>query len=321
MSLKKLMKPVFKAGYVEKDAVLPNGTTLHYAESPANQKEPFLLIHGQTGSWMDYATVLPQLSKEYHVFAIDCHGHGKSSHNADRYSVKAMCEDFAWFVSNVIGQKVVLSGHSSGGLLSLYFSAYYSDLVSAVVLEDPPIYSTQAGERWEKSFAYVDTYETVHNFLHQTQEKDWVIYYLQHAMWGAFVGEKGMTKMIEYGKKYRAKHPDKPLNYFFLPDSVNHMFWFMDQYDLQFGETFYDQSWFEGFDRDDALQKISCPCVLIHTKWSVNEQGILMAAMSGDDAKRAASLIPNCKFSYIESGHDSHYEKPQEFLAAVAQIH
>ena len=79
MSLKKLMKPVWKAGFQEKNAALPDGTLLHYAEGPENGNQPLLLIHGQTGAWQDYASVLPKLCQSYHVFVLDCHGHGKSS--------------------------------------------------------------------------------------------------------------------------------------------------------------------------------------------------------------------------------------------------
>lgn len=63
MSLKKLMKPVWKAGFQEKNAALPDGTLLHYAEGPENGNQPLLLIHGQTGAWQDYASVLPKLCK------------------------------------------------------------------------------------------------------------------------------------------------------------------------------------------------------------------------------------------------------------------
>ena len=39
---------------------------------------PLFLIHGQMVSWEDYVKVLPELSGHFHIFAVDCHGHGKS---------------------------------------------------------------------------------------------------------------------------------------------------------------------------------------------------------------------------------------------------
>ena len=320
MSLKKLMKPVWKAGFQEKNAALPDGTLLHYAEGPENGNQPLLLIHGQTGAWQDYASVLPKLCQSYHVFVLDCHGHGKSSKGPEKYSAMAMCKDFAWFLSEVAGGPAVVSGHSSGGLLAAYLAANDPALVSGVVLEDPPFFSTEWGERWEKSFAYVDTYAPMHAFLNQSEESDWILYYLKHASWAAFLGDKKMGRLISYGERYRRKHPGKPLNYWFLPDSVNHMFWFIDDYDLRFGESFYNGSWFREFDQEKTLRRILCPAVLLHTRWSVDENGILMAAMSGNDAQRASRLIPNCELISIDSSHDAHFEKPQEFLDAFTWL-
>lgn len=321
MSYKKFMKPVWKAGFKEKNIQLPDGDTLVYAESADATLEPLLLIHGQTGAWQDYAAILPEAAEKFHVFAMDCHGHGKSCKNPKKYKAKEIAKDLAWFVEHVIGQPIVISGHSSGGLIAAYFAANYLELVKGTLLEDPPFFSTEQGDRWEHSFAYVDTYEPIHRFLNQTKDKDWVLFYLKNAAWGKFVGEKGMTKMIRYAEKYRLKHPGKPLNFFFLPNSINHMFWFIDEYDLKFGETFYNGSWFDGFDQTETLSRIICPTVLIHTKWSIDENGILMAAMSGEDAERANSLMKNSTIFHIDSGHDSHLEKPKEFLAALNQLH
>ncbi|MEG0019549.1 MAG: alpha/beta hydrolase [Oscillospiraceae bacterium] len=311
------MKKVYRAGFTEKDATLPDGTVLHYAYGGDSTKTPLLLIHGQTGCWEDYAPVLPVLALHYHVFAVDCHGHGKSSHTPDKYYAKAMVADFAWFIENIIKRPSVVSGHSSGGLLAAMLAASAADYVIGTVLEDPPFFSTEKGERWEKSFAYVDACEPMHRFLCQTEANDWVLYYIENSAWGKLVGEKGINGMLKYGRSYRKKHPQKALQYFFLPPSVNRMFLFMDSYDLRFGDNFYNSSWFDGYNQREILSRIACPAVLIHTSWSVDENGILMAAMSEDDAKLAHSLMKNSELVNVVSGHGFHFEKPQEFEQIV----
>ena len=75
--IKKSIKKIYKAGFVEKQLKLKDGTVLNYGEGASNGKTPLLLIHGQSMTWMDYAKVLPELSEQYHVFAMACHGHGK----------------------------------------------------------------------------------------------------------------------------------------------------------------------------------------------------------------------------------------------------
>lgn len=311
MSLKTMLKPVWKAGFTEKDVILPDNTVINYAESPNNGKQALLLIHGQTGAWQDYSTVLAQLAENFHVFAVDCHGHGKSQKNPEKYKAKEIGKDLTWFIDAVIGSSAVVSGHSSGGLIAAWLAANSPKSVSSVVLEDPPFFSTEPAERWEKSFAYLDAYEPMHRFLNQTEETDWTVFYLKNSLWKKFMG-----KLIAYGEKYRKKHPHKPLYYFFLPQSINRMFYFMQEYDLCFGETFYNLSWFEDYDQVDVVSKITCPAVLIHTKSFIDKDGILIGAMSKDDASRANSLIPSSELIYIDSGHNFHVEKPKEFLKA-----
>ena len=44
---------------------------VNYAEGPDNGPA-LVLVHGQGMQWEDYARVLPDLAKRYHVFAVDC---------------------------------------------------------------------------------------------------------------------------------------------------------------------------------------------------------------------------------------------------------
>lgn len=57
--------------------MLPSGAVINYGEV-TNDKPPLLLIHGQMSMWEDYALVLPELSKKWHVYAVDVYGHGES---------------------------------------------------------------------------------------------------------------------------------------------------------------------------------------------------------------------------------------------------
>src|SRR5271157_5518334 len=134
-------KKTIQAGFTEKQAKLPDGSIINYAEGP-NHGKALLLIHGQTGAWEDYITVLPELSNKWHVFAVDCYGHGKSSHDPSKYYLDKNGDDLIWFIDNVIKGPTVVSGHSSGGLIAAYIAANGGNLVGAV-LEDPPVFSTE----------------------------------------------------------------------------------------------------------------------------------------------------------------------------------
>jgi len=101
----------------------------------------------------------------------------------------------------------------------------------------------------------------------------------------------------------------------FFPTEMNQLFGFLQgPYDVRFGNSFYDCSWFVGYDQAKTLAKVQCPSVLIHTNWNYDENGILMAAMDADDAQRASSLIPGNELIKVDSGHTSHQELPEQFV-------
>lgn len=106
---------VRRAGYIEKQVMLPSGAIIHYGEGPVNGS-PLMLVHGQQTTWKDYSAVLGELSQRYHVFAVDCYGHGGSSKNPADYTAIKNATDFVWFIQHVVKSPVLISGHSSGGL-------------------------------------------------------------------------------------------------------------------------------------------------------------------------------------------------------------
>ena len=308
------MAAVWRAGFVEKQVMI-NGSSLNYVEDPTNGPV-LLLIHGQAVDWKNYAKVLPKLSQQYHVFAIDCYGHGNSTRIPEKYSTVAMGTDISIFIEKVIGEPVVISGHSSGGLLTAWLAANKPDLVQGVVLEDPPFF-TSVLPRAEKSWNYVDLATTAHNFL-ESGETDFVSYNIIH---GKFITlfKDLQPKLTADVLEYRAKHPDEAVKIYYMPPIMNEIFRGLNTYDPRFGDTFYTNSWNTGFDHAETLAKIHVPAVLIHTNWSYNADGILMAAMDDKDAERARSLINDVQFFKVDSGHGFHFEKPGEFIQILTK--
>ncbi|WP_270211841.1 alpha/beta fold hydrolase [Streptococcus anginosus] len=114
-----------QAGIVEKQVTLPDGSIINYGEGPKHGR-PLLLIHGQQVSWWDYAKVFGELSKRYHIYAVDCYGHGGSSKKPTKYTALENSQDLVWFIKNIIKKPVLISGHSSGGLLATMVAALAS---------------------------------------------------------------------------------------------------------------------------------------------------------------------------------------------------
>ena len=311
-------RKAIKAGFVKRQAKLDDGAIINYAEGPDNGKA-LLLIHGQTGAWQDYTKVLPTLSKDWHIFAVDCYGHGASSNDEEKYFLGANGDDLIWFINQIIGKETVVSGHSSGGLLAAYIAAYGGDLVVGAVLEDPPVFSTEKGY-FENSFAYQDTFKPMHEYIRSEQSECWEAYYMRNCLWGRLYMSSSMDGLANYAQNYHEKHPEKPVQYFFMPESINCLFLYIKQYDFQFGEHFYDYSWHSGISHVDLMRDIAIPTIFLHAEEAYTDEGILMAASSNEQARRAVELIGDCELVELSSNHDIHRFNPKAFIEAISKM-
>jgi pimeloyl-ACP methyl ester carboxylesterase len=312
--IEKPLKKLDKAGFVEKQVKLKDGTILNYGEGPNNGKTPLLLIHGQGMTWEDYAKVLPELAEHYHVYAVDCHGHGESDWYAEKYTAKAMAEDFIEFIDVVIGEKTVVSGHSSGGMIAAWMAANSPDKILGTVIEDSPFFATEPGRR-EKTYAWVYGFQLYEDFKNQTDEKDYLKYSLERSYWRNVFGDFLWNKFTKDAVAYHKKHPNEPVHLKYLPPQINRIFESVTYpYDRRFGETFYDNTWFEDYNQKEVLSNIKTPTVFI--KAATNYDGdLLVAALSDEDADRVVRLLQNGKRIDVDTpGHDIHYDQPEEFI-------
>ena len=326
-----------RAGFQEKQAKLPDGSILNYGEGPANGAA-LVLLHGQQVSWEDYAPVLPELAKRYHIYAIDYYGHGGSSKNPAKYSAKAISADVIWFIRQHIKQPVIISGHSSGGLLASLITADAPDLVRGLVIEDAPFFSTEKG-RAESTFSWKG-FKDMHDFL-ESGQSNFMRYWLDHAYMRELFNAKDPNAWDKIVKQpalsYMEKHPGKiPRLWFYPPElGVNKLFDLTanlqdktGDYDLRFGQTFYNFSWFAGFDQAATLQRITKPSILLHTAPSpqinsyYDKSGVLISAMDEKDAQRVHKLLgsKNKLIDNIKSSHDIHQDQPKVFIEAIDEI-
>lgn len=307
---------------MEKEHLYKNqGIELKYYEIE-NNLQPLVLIHAQGVDATSFDNVWTKLAKKYHVYALDCYGHGGSLHDAAKYNVVDTGKAIIHFVEDVIKQKVFLLGHSSGGLIAAYIASN-TDLCSCLVLEDPPFFSSQ-GERRKATFNYIDLSTVCHTFIHQSEYRDFVLYYFgnQYA-WNLFPEdsrEKIKGKLTAMAAKYREKHPDKNLKVMFWPKAALSGFQGMSRYDPLFGEAFYTDSFHSGIPHEELLKNIKCRTVFMKAKTDVSKDGILMAALSEEDLKRVWELITDLEVVRFDCGHGIHIEKPKEFVECLTRL-
>ena len=123
-------------------SILTNGINLHYyrtAKSAQTRPWPSLvLLHGITDSGLCWPRVVNALASEYDMILPDARGHGLSDKPATGYAPSDHAADVAGLIRGLGLIRPILIGHSMGAGVSATVAALYPDVVSGVILEDPP---------------------------------------------------------------------------------------------------------------------------------------------------------------------------------------
>jgi 3-oxoadipate enol-lactonase len=112
-----------KGWYEMNKIIVRNGTELAYMEQGEGQ--PIVLLHGYCGSHQYWNEVIPLLSTQGRVIAVDLRGHGASSGGDGVYSMELLAEDVVALLDELKLPKVHLIGHSLGGYVALAFAEQY----------------------------------------------------------------------------------------------------------------------------------------------------------------------------------------------------
>lgn len=307
-----------EAGFAEKRILLRDGLTLNYAEGP-RRGIPLLLIHGQGTRWQEFARALPALAERYHVIAVDCHGHGQTTWNRDDYTAVRIADDMSLFIEQTFGTACVVSGHSSGGLIATLLAARHPEMVRGVVIEDAPFFSTEP-DRIATTFSWIDTFSHIPEFFAQTEERDWVCYYMPRSYWRGVFGPlwPSFTRQV-----IRQRHADPsrlPLIRW-LGAGINRIWESASHpYDILFTRSFQDRTWFEDFDQAATLRQVRCPTVFIKATTRHDKQGNLLAALDEDDCDRVDSLLCDNEVVRVRSSHDVHFAKTEDFTRVLHEF-
>ena len=297
-----------------------DGSVINYYE--AESDNPILLIiHAQSTNSSSYSNVAKDLSKRFHLILVDCYGHGKSSHDREKYNIVSQGDDLIEFAKSKTDEKISILGHSSGGLIACYIASK-SDICDNLILEDPPLFSS-AGEKRFDYYNYHDLSTVCHNFINQDEETDFVYYYFMNQyMWNFFPEgsrEKIRAKSGASALKYRKKHPDKPLKVRFWPKKFLEAFNGMEDYDPYFGENFYNDSFNCSIDYRQLLSQIKCKTLFMKANTKIGDDGIIQGALTDEDLRQVTDLIENINVERFDCGHGIHSEKKREFVKSVIQ--
>lgn len=111
-----------------------DGTPIAYTSTGSGR--PLVLVHGTGAAHTRWAPVIPALSRQFRVCAMDRRGRGESG-DAAVYDIRREFEDVAALVE-ALGEPVDLLGHSYGGVCSLEASLL-TGMVRKLILYEPPL--------------------------------------------------------------------------------------------------------------------------------------------------------------------------------------
>lgn len=111
-----------------------------YMDVPANQPngQTVVLLHGKNFNGYYWKDVIPFLNGlGYRVIVPDQVSWGKSSKPNIHYSFHLLADNTSRLLDSLKIEKVVVLGHSMGGMLATRFSLLYPNKVSKLILENP----------------------------------------------------------------------------------------------------------------------------------------------------------------------------------------
>ncbi len=107
---------------------------LHVVDEGAG-RPPLLLVHGFTGSDIDWVDVQPALAARRRVVSYTHRGHGDSVHTTS-YSLDELVGDLESVVEQLQLAPMHLLGHSMGGVVALRYALAHPDPLASLILMD-----------------------------------------------------------------------------------------------------------------------------------------------------------------------------------------
>jgi pimeloyl-ACP methyl ester carboxylesterase len=113
---------------------------LHVEQDGDPDAPPVLLLHGIASSSVTWAWLVGTLTPTHSVLRLDFRGHGRSGRAPGSYQMPDYLSDAVAVCEALVTRPCVVIGHSLGGAIAAALAQQRPDLVSALVLEDPPLF-------------------------------------------------------------------------------------------------------------------------------------------------------------------------------------
>jgi pimeloyl-ACP methyl ester carboxylesterase len=265
--------------------------SINYAEGP-NSGMPLVLLHGGAGSWRSFSTVIPDLIPNWHVYAPDFRGHGRSGRVPGAYQWTNFVQDTTAFLRHNFSEAAILWGSSLGGTVALGVAAQASDAVRALVLEDAWFDPHTSKEETKQFLRYRrDLVASVHSL-------DEMIAALENEL----VTSPGNDEPIRRG----AVEDDAEIRL------EAEMLIQLDPEVYTFG---WDGRLAEGYNMDKVLKQVTCPTLLLQA------DPALGGLVDDELADHAMALLPQGRLASIPGArHAILQSQPEAAMQAIIKF-
>ncbi len=120
---------------------------------------PVLFLHGVGSSARTWEWLPPTVTQGRRIVRVDQRGHGRSDHATGTYVLARYGADAVAVLRELVAGPALLVGHSLGGVVAWWVAQNHPELVTAVLLEDPPLLAGETPERDAGRFR--DVFHTV----------------------------------------------------------------------------------------------------------------------------------------------------------------
>jgi pimeloyl-ACP methyl ester carboxylesterase len=111
-----------------------DGRNVHVVEDGPPSAPALLLIHGFAGSTVWWDPLVPELAQHHQVIRVDLLGHGRSDSPAHGYTTWEQGRLVGSVLTQLGVNRVIVIGHSTGGMVATALAEQRRDMVAALVL-------------------------------------------------------------------------------------------------------------------------------------------------------------------------------------------
>ena len=154
---------------VDERRIESDGVGLHLELEGPEDGAPVLFLHGVGSSGRTWEWLPDELRRGRRIIRVDLRGHGRSDHALGTYDVPRYGADVVAVLNSVVSRPAVVVGNSLGGVIAWWLAQNHPDLVSAALLEDPPLFAGETPEAEAGRFR--DVFHAVRAVIVESRER------------------------------------------------------------------------------------------------------------------------------------------------------